>query len=342
MSAPSQARAGTARRRPTSADVARLAGVSRATVSYVLNDTPHQSIPEATRRRVLAAAAELGYTPSAAARALRSGRSDIVLALLPDWPIGPAVGGILEQLSVALAAEGLTFLAHPQVTGRVDLAQLWKAISPVAVLNFGQLGQAEIDSIRAAGVDVTLSLMGGTHGGRALFADLGKRTGRIQAEHLAARGHARFGYAYPDNPRVGAIADARLDGVRAACADLGLGKPDVRTIPLAPQPAADAVAAWRKESPPVTGICAFNDQLAFAVLAGLRARGLHAPQDMAVTGVDDIPTAALADPPLTTVTVDPAILARHAVRHIIAALNGERAPSRPGPDPLRLLIRGSV
>ena len=342
MTAASEDRTRIARRRPTSADVARLAAVSRATVSYVLNDTPHQSIPDATRRRVLDAAAELGYTPSAAARALRSGRSDIVLTLLPDWPIGPAVGGIMEQLSVALAAEGLTFLAHPQVTGRGDLAQLWKAISPVAVLSFGQLSPAETDSIRAAGIEVTLSLMDGAHGGRALFAGSLRRTGRLQAEHLAARGHARLGYAYPDNPRVGAIADARLDGVRAACAELGLGEPDVRTVALAPRPAADAVAAWRQASPPVTGICASGDQYAFAVLAGMRAHGLNAPQDLAVVGVDDIPTAALADPPLTTIAMDPAILARHAVRHIIAAVNGERRPSRQGPDPLRLVVRQSA
>ena len=77
-------RAGLRPRRPTGADVARRAGLSRATVSYVLNDTPHQAIPEPTRQRVLAAAAELGYTPSAAGRALRSGHSEVVLLLLPD------------------------------------------------------------------------------------------------------------------------------------------------------------------------------------------------------------------------------------------------------------------
>ena len=72
----------------TSADVARESGVSRTTVSYVLNGTPGTSISDATRQRVLEAAARLGYAPSAAARTLRSGRSDLVLCLLPDWPVG--------------------------------------------------------------------------------------------------------------------------------------------------------------------------------------------------------------------------------------------------------------
>ena len=92
----------------------RKVGVSRATVSYVLNNTPHQMIRPVTRQRVLAAAAELGYTPPAAARALSSGRSDVVLLLLPDWPIGPTVGELLEYSSAALADRGLIFVAHPQ------------------------------------------------------------------------------------------------------------------------------------------------------------------------------------------------------------------------------------
>src|ERR671932_2290978 len=120
-------------RRVTSADVAREAGVSRATVSYVLNAVPHQKIAEATRQRILEAAARLGYAPSAAARAMRSGRSDIVLCLLPDWPIGPTVGGFLEHLSAALAADGLTLLAHPRARGDRPVGELWKTVNPAAV-----------------------------------------------------------------------------------------------------------------------------------------------------------------------------------------------------------------
>src|SRR3954470_23628440 len=105
-------------RRITSADVAREAGVSRTTVSYVLNETPHQKIPDATRQRVLDAVARLEYAPSAAARALQSGRSDVVLCLLPDWPIGPTVGALLEYLSAALAEQRLTFVAHARTARR--------------------------------------------------------------------------------------------------------------------------------------------------------------------------------------------------------------------------------
>jgi len=94
--------------RVTSANVAAEAGVSRATVSYVLNDTPGQTIPEATRERVRTAADRLGYSPSSAARTLRRGRSDLVLHILPDLPIGATVGALIEHLSLGLAQHGLT------------------------------------------------------------------------------------------------------------------------------------------------------------------------------------------------------------------------------------------
>ena len=79
----------------TATDVAREAGVSQATVSYVINDDPNQKISSETRGRVLAAVARLGYTPSAAARALRKGSSDLVLLALPDVPMCPAVADFI-------------------------------------------------------------------------------------------------------------------------------------------------------------------------------------------------------------------------------------------------------
>jgi DNA-binding LacI/PurR family transcriptional regulator len=307
-------------RRVTSADVARLAGVSRATVSYVLNDTPHQTISAATRGRVLEAAGSLGYAPSAAARALRTGRSDVVLCLLPDWPIGPEVGALLGHLSTELARGGLTFVAHPG--NRVDRpsADLWKAITPAAVLAFTDFTPTEIATMRAAGVALVVGLLGRSTSPRRELEVPQQHVGRLQAEHLAAAGHTAIGYAYPDDDRVRIFAEPRLAGARQAVA----AQLSVRTVPLEPEAAAAAVRRWHAEG--VTGICAYNDDVALAVLAGMRRLGLHAPGDLAVIGVDDIPAARLAAPALTTVTTDQAAVAVHLAATVQAAING-----RPGP-----------
>ena len=327
-------------RRPTAADVARRAGLSRATVSYVLNNTPHQVIPEPTRRRVLDAATELGYTPSAAARALSSGRSDVVLLLLPDWPIGPSVGSLLEHLSTALAGHGYTFVAHPRSAGR-PIAEVWKAITPAAVITFEELDEIDAVRLRAAGVEIALALIGGRRGGRTMDVPE-QRTGRLQVEHLAATGHRRLGYAAPDDPRVQAFAQPRLEGVRQACAELGLAEPLVRTVPLTAAGAASAIRDWRAAEPPVTGVCAYNDEVALAVLAGARREGLEVPRDLAVVGVDNIPAAAVAVPGLTTVEADVEAVASHIAETIARKLDGRPAPRRPGSDIHSVVVRESA
>ena len=99
-------------KRITSIDVARAAGVSQTTVSFVLNDKPGHSIPEATRLRILEVARELDYRPHASARALAAGRSDVVLLSVPDLPIGGAISRFVEELAAALAGHGLTLVTH--------------------------------------------------------------------------------------------------------------------------------------------------------------------------------------------------------------------------------------
>ena len=329
-------------RRVTSADVARAAGVSRTTVSYVLNNTAHQKIPQETRQRVLEAAARLAYAPSAAARALRTGRTDTVLCLLPDWPISPTIGALLEHLSAALAADGLMLVVHPRSRHTRPISDVWKAITPAAVVAFEDFARDEAAAMRAAGIEVIVSLLGRSGRGRD-FGIRQQRSGTLQAEHLAAAGHHRLGYAFPDDERVHGFARPRLGGVRRACADLGLDEPVVLTVPLDATAAAEAVRAWRAAAPPVTGVCCFNDNTALAVLAGMRLLGLRAPHDLAVVGVDDIAAARLADPPLTTVATDMRALAVHIAGRISAALGGDaRPPSRPDPEMLHLVRRCSA
>jgi DNA-binding LacI/PurR family transcriptional regulator len=331
---------GSTQRRVTSADVARVAGVSRATVSYVLNDTPHQTISARTRHRVLDAAARLGYAPSAAARTLRTGRSDVVLCLLPDWPIGQEVGALLGNLSTALARSGLTFVAHPGSREDRPIAEIWKALTPAAVLAFADFSDSEIDAMRAAGVALVVALLGRSRQRRRELEVPQQLVGRLQAGHLADRGHTRLGYAYPDDDRVRIFAEPRLDGARAACADRALPEPVVHTVPLDPRAAAAAVRRWRGCG--ATGVCGYNDEVALAVLAGLRADGLTAPADLAVIGVDDIPAARLAAPALTTVTTDQVAVAAHLAATIVAAINGRPEPAIPMTDLVEVVARDSA
>jgi DNA-binding LacI/PurR family transcriptional regulator len=329
------------RRRVTSTQVAERSGVSRATVSYVLNGTPNQSIPEGTRRRVMEAAEELGYTPYAPARALRSGRSDVILFLIPEWPIGPAIARLVEDLTLALAARRLTLVVHAHPRSARPITDLWKAIAPAAVINHQALNDAEVRATRRGDIPVVTphfrfdSVETGAGG---TFAGFQRWIGRVQAEHLAATGHHRLGYALPGDDRLSAFARPRLEGVRQACAELGLDEPVTRTVALDGASAAHAIQRLHR----VTGICAYNDEVALAVLAGMRASRLTAPDDIAVVGVDDTPAAALTFPALTTVGTGMSTLGTYLATAVAHALEGKPAPPGPGPGVIRLIRRDTT
>lgn len=324
--------------RVTSADVARESGVSRTTVSYVLNARKDVVLTEATRQRVLETAARLGYTPSAAARALRSGRSDLVLCVLPDWTLGPALDTLLDHLTTALADHGLSVLVHIRHGAR-PLSELWRAVTPCAVLGLSPFADADARAMRQAGIPVV---------GTALdddpqpdvFAVPQASIGALQADHLVARGRRVVGYAAPHDDRLAAFADRRLAGVREACARHGLPAPLVATVDLDVESAADAVRAWRAGG--VTGVAAYNDEVALAVLAGVRAAGLDVPGDVAVIGVDDIPTARVATPALTTVWQAIDAQAEYLAAAVLAALGlADHPPARPS-DVFHVVPRAST
>jgi DNA-binding LacI/PurR family transcriptional regulator len=328
------------RRRATAADVARLAGVSQATVSYVINDAPSQSIPATTRTRVLDAARALHYRPSSHARALRRGRSDTVLLLMPDWPLGSALSELVERLTTELAAHGLSLLIR-QVQSHHPLSTLWHDVSPAGVISLDPVDAVDAAGLREAGIPLATS--GHQPGSSPAMTVVVPQAamGRVQVEHLVAAGHRRLGYAAPDDDRLMAFLTPRLQGVRDECRKRGLAAPVVERLSLDPDAAARAVSVWRKRS--VTAVCAYNDDTAFAVLAGLRQAGLSAPRDLAVIGVDDVPLAPLAAPPLTTIRMDLAVIAGQLTAGIIAGRDGSPAPSAPAAaDVIELVVREST
>jgi len=335
------ARAG-AVRRVTSADVAKEVGLSRTTVGYVLNDVPHQKIPEATRKRVIEAAARLGYTPSAAARSLRSGRSDVVLCLLPDIPVGHSVNALLESLSAALEAHGLTLVIHPRARSGRPISDVWKAITPAAVLTWEEISPLEAAAMQAAGIELTSVIWGGGAAQRrAVLTISDERIGRLQAQHLAVHGHHRIGYALPVDPRLVMFSRPRLDGVRMSCSDLGLQDPVVERVSITSESAQAAVRSWCGAPEPVTGICAYNDETAIAIINAAQRDGLQVPGDLAVIGVDDIPLASVMNPSLTTVILAPE-LASVIADNVVQALAGRPSARQPDSIMVQLIERESV
>ncbi|MEV6345606.1 LacI family DNA-binding transcriptional regulator [Actinoplanes sp. NPDC051851] len=308
-------------KRTTSADVAREAGVSRATVSYVLNNRPGQSIPEATRRRILEVAERLEYRPHGTARSLAAGRSDIVLLSVPDLPIGASISRFTEELAAALAENGLALVTHLASARGRPLPDVCATVGATAVTGFTPFPAETVRALQRAGAEVILPLTAPDETEPML------PVGRLQADHLISRGHRRLGYALPAHPRFTAMTGERLHGVERSCATAGLPAPVTATVGLDPESAASAVDLWTAAQ--VTGVCAFNDETAVAVLAGARARGLTVPTDLAVIGVDDIPVAPVVTPPLTTVRFDLHAVARRRAELIVAGLTGSPAPPAP-------------
>mgnify|MGYP000480616040 CR=1 FL=1 len=317
----------------TSADVARAAGVSRATVSYVLNDTPGSSISAATKEHVRATAARLGYAPSAAARALRRGRSDLVVCVLPDWTTGPVVDTLLDLLGDTLAARGLFLLVHHHRPTR-PVTDLWKAVTPRAVVGLTEFPAADLRALAQAGIDV----VGADAEHARLDAELQRDIARLQVGHLVDTGRRRVAVATTTDPRLTTFAEQRTAGVVDACADRGLPVPDVVPLP-ADRPATDAVRAWAAAD--VDAVACYNDEVAFAVLAGATSAGVAVPDDLAVIGVDDFPAAGLVTPGLTTIAQPVEAHARHLADSVVAALDGAPGPAWPA-DPCRVVVRDTT
>lgn len=326
--------------RVTATDVAREAGVSQTTVSYVLNDVPHQKISERTRRKVLDAVAKLGYKPSSAARALRLGRSDLVLMFLPDVPVGDSLSTMVELLGDELERHGLNLVTRR--ARHTPLNSLWRELMPAAVMTTLGIPPEDVAGIREAGIPVVSAGLD-TDSGPGVLTIPQSLIGRMQVERLAATGHTRIGYAAPGEDRLQDFFRLRLDGARAACAALGLEAPSVLEVPLDAATAAAAADRWHSAVPAVTGVCAYNDETAFALLTGMHRMGLSAPGDLAVIGADNDRLAAFAVPPLTTIDNNLDVLVARAARMIVSGVTGDTTlATTPQETPLSLVVRESA
>ncbi|MBC2868361.1 LacI family DNA-binding transcriptional regulator [Streptomyces mexicanus] len=319
---------------PTSADVARLAGVSRATVSYVLNDSGAVRISDATRRRVHEAAEELGYVPHAAARSLRAGHSRIVLMPAPSFPAGPLYSRFIEELQEALGRLDYTVVQHATAGRHGDeAARAWAELRPVAVLVPGSgIGPEGVAVLRRAGARAVVTLGSGpVEGAHALLMDH-ESVGHCAGAHLHTRGRRRIGVVVPEDRDLDVFSRPRLAGVRRALRGTGA---TVTELALGyDEPSAARLAArWRDLG--LDAVFAYNDEYAMLLMRALQDEGVRIPEETAVLGADDLLLGRLLRPRLSTVHLD--LPSGRDLAHLV-----DRAVRDPGAPPQRHTVLGAT
>ena len=319
-------------RRVTSSDVARASGVSRATVSYVLNNDDRQSIPLATRERVLKAANELGYQPFAPARILRIGYSQIILAVLPFELVDPGIARLLKELEARLAAHSFTLIWHVGLHNASGRTHPSSNLTPAVIVSWANEEYPPMAAFLQQFNAPILSL-----NNSILREDVGK----AQVAYLVQQGLRHMVFAAPERSDVQLLAQARLNGVRQECLAVGLAPPFVQVVPFSHQEAREAIANLLSQQSPPFGVCCYNDEVAFAVIAAFFDAGIRVPEDAAVIGCDDIPLAQFTIPSLTTIGFESQQLLDLLTENILAASRGEPIQELPSPQ-LAVIIRQSV
>jgi DNA-binding LacI/PurR family transcriptional regulator len=322
----------------TSADVARAAGVSRATVSYVLNDAPGRVLSPETRETVLRVARELGYQPNALARSLKRGRSNTVLFPLPRIAPNHLLNVLIDACSDALAPRGLALVRDSSVhDDPAAQADAWAELAPAAVLDLVlQHDDEALVLLRSRGIPVLSASLPDEKAWES-SGDVFAREQRVaQVRYLSSTGRRRircvFPRSLPIDPRTERrlLTELRRTAV-AAGSQLEVERRDLDEV-------ADAVASWTALP---DAVAAHNDSYAIAVLTALQHRGTRVPVEVAVIGADDEPLGRAVTPQITTISGDFAPFASAVADAVEAVLAGRPAAPLPVPD-RTLIVRASA
>ena len=318
-------------------DVARLAGLSMATVSRVLHQSPRVSAE--ARARVLAAVDHLDYTPNALARGLAMSTTHTIGVLVssisdPFW--GEVVQTIQsfarqEQYSVLIAAsdenreierQALELFRHKRVDGIIVGA----SSGGIGVLHDQRLGRVPLvfvnnEHFLPNGRDAEQA----AHPRANLVATDDWRGGKLAVEHLLQQGHRHIAYIGPSDR---ASSVNRLDGYRDALDEAGIPFESALVAMVGEGPNPGELATFRllAGNPMLTALFCYDDMTAVGALRALRALRLRVPADISVVGFDDLPLAAYLEPQLTTVRQPTNELGTQAVRILLDILQRRQPP----------------
>ena len=324
----------------TIASVAALAGVGVATVSRVLNDST--AVSGSTRMRVLEAIEALDYEPSAAARALSTGRTSTIGVLAPFFTepsVVERLRGVTRRLAssgyqvtlfdVELPEHGDATLRSLAVKGRVD-GLLVVSLPPT---------KAQLERLEAAGVPVVL-VDRRLEGATAVFTD-DEAGGRLATEHLLRLGHERIAFVgdTENGPFGFTSSEARRRGYEAALRAAGVAvHPEyLRTGPHRRDAARVAAGELLGLAVPPTAIFAASDTQALGVLEAAGFEGFSVPGDLSVIGFDDLEVAPYVG--LTTVHQPLEDSGRRGIERLVGALDGDDTELHEERFDLELVVR---
>lgn len=304
-------------------DVARIAGVTAATVSNVLSG--RVPVREATRKRVLAAVEAVGYRPNMVARSLARGKTYTIALLVPSLT-NPFFSEVVEEMERVADTHDYQILL---ALSNGDLKQGARHLERLAgrwVDGFIIMGNAaatnDAVAVAATGKPVVLSVWNDpaiTHILPIVDIDF-RLAGKLAARHLLAMGHRRIA-TIVELP----VQSTRLDGLQSVLSNAGITLPNdyLRQGDSSFESGYYEMEALLALETPPSAVFAGNDTMALGAMLAINDAGLRIPADIAMIGVDDIMEAAYAHPPLTTVHIPKIELARIAVRRVLAAIEAE-------------------
>lgn len=341
-------------KRPTQADVARLAGVSRATVSLVVNNRSGGRIPisEETRRRVLDAIAELGYVPDSNAQALRSGSTRTIGLVIPDIH-NPHFWEVADGVEKEAYAAGYHILLSSIPPGDRYAEEIFEDLSRrrldglIMVPSFvyqserAQETLAQLMERRVPVVAIMAEIGELKHPVDRVLADYRQATLEIM-RHLLELQHRRIGFIF--GIAVPELGRDRLQAYEESLQAAGLPV-DPELIVHSGVTVEDGYRAARhllELTDRPTAILAINDLLAVGVLRAAADMHLQVPHDLSVFGYDDIPLAKYLVPRLSTASKDGERMGREAVRLLLARLTDPDRPRQEVRLSSRVILRESV
>lgn len=338
-----------AERRITSQDVADLAGVSRTTVSFVLNNETRFSIRPETQQKVHEAAAKLGYVPNASARALASNQAKAIGLIMTrdtryissDVFLPQLIGGLLDSVKrfgISLLIEwvepGQQLQTYHKLTGAKHIDGMILTIS-----RYDDTGLKVLEN-----ADIPVVLMGTVPNSQLHSVDFDNAaSARKAVDHLLKLGHQQIA-CITDAPLPYSSATQRLNGYQQALQSAGIGFDEtlVRYGDFDAESGYKAMQTLLKSKTKFSAVFAGSDNISFGAMEAAREASLDIPGDLSFVGHDDIPLARFANPPLTTVRVPAAEIARQSCQLLLELLVDNHLSKRNIMLETELIIRKST